>query len=154
MLWIPAVRLLPAVVVTGDRGGGSVHLRRGNEVEDVEPFGEECGMRSLVLGAFIFASLGLTANAAEPPSGAKAVGVQAKRACQVVTADRALRLLRDTVPGDRRIAADRPVSRPVSSRPVTPIRTASRLAPVRFVSRAEPVRLLTQHLSLMVGIGY
>jgi hypothetical protein len=108
-------------------------------------------MRSLVLGAFIFASLGLTASAAEPPSGAK---VLAKRACQVVTADRTLRLLRDALPGDRRIAADRPVSRPVSSRPVTPIRMASRLAPVRFVSRAEPVRLLSQHLSLMVGIGY
>src|SRR5271166_1798705 len=62
----------PAVVVTGRRGGDSVHLRRGNEVEDVEPVGEECGMRSLVLGAFIFASFGLTANAAEPRSDAKA----------------------------------------------------------------------------------
>ena len=30
-------------------------------------------MRSLVLGAFIFASFGLTANAAEPSSDAKAV---------------------------------------------------------------------------------
>ncbi len=29
-------------------------------------------MRSLVLGAFIFASFGLTANAAEPSSDAKA----------------------------------------------------------------------------------
>jgi hypothetical protein len=64
----------------------------------------------------IFASLGLTANAAEPPSGAKAVGVHAKRACQVVTADRTLRVPA-ALPGDRRIAAHRPVSRPVSTRP-------------------------------------
>jgi hypothetical protein len=139
----------------------------------VEPIGEECGMRSLVLGAFIVASFGLSAAAAEPPSDAKAAGVHARRACQVVTADRTLRLLRDTLPGDRRIAADRPVSRPVStsakepavkaSRPVTPVRavsrpapvrTVSRLEPVRFLSRSEPARLLSQHLSLMVGISY
>jgi hypothetical protein len=128
-------------------------------------------MRSLVLGAFIFASFGLAANAAEPSSDAKAVAAHAR--CQVVTADRPLRLLRDVPPADRRIAAERPVSRPVStpakepvvkaSRPVTPARIASRPAParvtsrleqVRFLGRAEPVRLLTQHLSLMVGISY
>jgi hypothetical protein len=139
----------------------------------IEPIGEECGMRSLVLGAFIFASFGLAANAAEPSSDAKAATAHAKRACQVVTADRALRLLRDVLPVDRRIAMDRPVSRPVStpakepvakaSRPVTPVhvvsgpaqaRVASRLEQVRFVGRAEPVRLLTQHLSLMVGVSY
>ena len=127
-------------------------------------------MRSLVLGAFIFASFGLTAHAAEPPSDAKAVGQHARRACQVVTADRTLRLLREVLPGDRRIATDRPMSRPPArepvvkaSRPVTPahlvsrpapIRVASRSEPVRLVSRAEPVRLLAQHLSLVVGIGF
>jgi hypothetical protein len=128
-------------------------------------------MRSLVLGAFIFASFGLTANAAEPSSNAKAAIAHARRACQVVTADRSLRLLRDVLPGDRRIAADRPASRAAStpakepvvkaSRPATPVHLASRSAPVRvvsrldrFVARAEPVRLLTQHLSLMVGTGY
>jgi hypothetical protein len=131
-------------------------------------------MRALVLGAFIFASFGLTANAAEPPSDAKAVSHHARRpACQWVTADRTLRLLRDTLPGDRRIAIERPMSRPVStpvkepivkvSRPVTSIRVVSkpepthvvrRAEPIRLLSRAEPVRLQTQHVSLMVGIGY
>ena len=130
-------------------------------------------MRSLVLGAFILASFGLAANAAEPSSDAKTATAHARRACQVVTADRTLRLLRDVLPGDRRIAVDRPVSRPISTpakepivkatRPVTParivsrpvpVRVASRLDQVRFVGRAEPARLLTQHLSLMVGISY
>jgi hypothetical protein len=121
-------------------------------------------MRSLVLGAFIFASFGLTANAAEPSSVAKAAAAHARRACQVVTADRTLRLLRDVLPGDRRIAADRPVSRPVStparapvvkvSRPATPVRLVGRSEPVRLMSRAEPVRLLAQHVSLVVGIGF
>jgi hypothetical protein len=130
-------------------------------------------MRSLVLGAFIFASFGLAANAAEPSADAKAAAAHARHACQVVTADRTLRLLRDVLPGDRRIAADRPASRTVAtaakepvvkaSRPVTPARivsrpasarVAGRLEQVRFVGRAEPVRLLTQHLSLMVGISY
>ncbi len=128
-------------------------------------------MRSLVLGAFIFASFGLAADAAEPTSDAKAVAAHAK--CQVVASDRPLRLLRDVPPADRHIAAERPASRPVSaavkepvmkaSRPVTPARIASRPAParvasrleqVRFLGRAEPMRLLTQHLSLMVGISY
>ncbi len=130
-------------------------------------------MRSLVLGAFIFASFGLAANAAQPSSDAKAATAHARRACQVVTADRTLRLLRDVLPGDRRIAADRPASRPVSnpakepvvkaSRPATPIRLASRSEPIRLVSRsesarlisrAEPVRQLAQRLSLVVGIGF
>lgn len=124
-------------------------------------------MRSLVLGAFIFASFGLSANAAESPSDAKVVGQHMRHACQVVTSDRTLRLLRDVLPGDRRIAADRPMSRAVStaakepavraSRPVVPVRlarAASRLEPIRFVSRSESVRVLTQHLTLMVGIGY
>jgi hypothetical protein len=126
-------------------------------------FGEECGMRSLVLGVFLFASLGLTANAAEP-SNAKAVGQHARRACQVVTADRTLRLLRDVLPGDRRIATDRAVSRPVStaarepvvraSRLATPVRLASRSELIRLASRAEPVRALAQRLSLVVGVGF
>jgi hypothetical protein len=131
-------------------------------------------MRALVLAAFIFASFGLTANAAEPPSDAKAAGHHARRpACQWVTADRTLRLLRDTLPGERRIAVERPVPRPIStpvrepvvkvSRPVTPVRMVSksepthvarRAEPIRLLSRAEPVRLPTQHVSLMVGIGY
>jgi hypothetical protein len=121
-------------------------------------------MRSLVLGAFIFASFGLTANAAEPSSDAKAVGQHARRACQVVTADRTLRLLRDVLPGDRRIAIDRPASHPVSttarapvvkvSRPATPVRLVSRSEPVRLMSRGEPVHLLAQRLSLVVGIGF
>jgi hypothetical protein len=148
-------------------GGGSVGLRWGNEVEDVEPIGEECDMRSLVLGAFIFVSFGLTANAAESYSDAKAAAAHARRACQVVTADRSLRLLRDVLPGDRRIAADRPASRPAStatkepvvraSRPATPVHFASRSEPVRLLSRlsrAEPVRLLAQHVSLVVGVGF
>jgi hypothetical protein len=131
-------------------------------------------MRSLVLGAFIVASCGLTANAAEPSSDTKAASQHARRpACQMVTADRTLRLLHDILPGDRRIAIDRPMSRPVStpakepvvkaSRPVMPvhlatkpesIRVASRPAPVRFVSRAEVVHLPAQHVSLVVGIGF
>jgi hypothetical protein len=131
-------------------------------------------MRSLVLGAFILASLGLSANAAESPSDAKAVGQHARRpACQMVTADRTLRLLRDFLPGERRIATDGPASRLVStpakepvvkvSRPATPVhvvnspervRMASRPQPIRLVSRAEPVRLPTQHLSLMVGVSF
>jgi hypothetical protein len=131
-------------------------------------------MRSLVLGAFILASLGISANAAESPSDAKAVGQHARRpACQMVTADRTLRLLRDFLPGQRHIATDGPANHPIltpvkgpvvkASRPVMPvhletkpepIRVASRPAPVRFVSRAEPVRLSTQHLSLMVGVSY
>jgi hypothetical protein len=123
-------------------------------------------MRSLVLGAFIFASLGLTASAAESPSDTKAASHYARRpACHWVTADRTLRLLRDTLPGERRIVAERPVSRPEPavkfSRPVhvvskqPPIRVASRVELIRLVSRAEPVaRALTQHVSLVVGIGY
>jgi hypothetical protein len=125
-------------------------------------------MRSLVLGAFIFASFGLTANAAEPPSDVKVADHRAKPACHWVTADRTLRLLRDISPGERRIAIGRPVLRPVSrpvaapargpvvkvaARPVTPVRAVSRPEPVRFVSRAEPVRLPT-HVSLVVGIGF
>jgi hypothetical protein len=130
-------------------------------------------MRSLVLGAVIFASLGLTANAAEP-SDAKATGHQARRAaCHWVTADRSLKLLRDILPGDRRIA-ERPMSRPVSlpirepvvkaSRPVAPPHMASRPAPARTISRVEPSRLLSraepvaralaQHVSLVVGVGF
>jgi hypothetical protein len=116
-------------------------------------------MRSLLLGAFIFASLGLTANAAEPPSDAKAIGQHARRACHVVTADRTLRLLRDILPGETRIAAAHPLSRPVSTPAKEPVMKASRAAtPVRLASRivgrAEPVRLLAQHLSLVVGIGF
>jgi hypothetical protein len=122
-------------------------------------------MRSLVLGAFILASCGLTANAAEPSSDTKAASQHARRpACQMVTADRTLRLLRDILPGDRRIAINRPMSRPVSTpRPVMPVHLAtkpepthvvSRSAPARFVSRAEVVHLLTQHVSLVVGIGF
>jgi hypothetical protein len=130
-------------------------------------------MRSLVLGAFIVASFGLSAAAAEPPSDAKTAGAHARRACQVVTADRTLRLLRDSLPGERRIAVDRPASRPIStpakepvmkaSRAVMPVRAvsrpapfhaASRLEPVRFLSRSEPARLLSQHLSLMVGVSF
>jgi hypothetical protein len=130
-------------------------------------------MRSLVLGALILASFSLSANAAEPLSDAKVVSQHARRpACQMVTSDRTLGLLRDILPGERRIAADRPASRPVStpakepvvkvSRPVMPVRLAakpepirvvSRPAPVRFVSRGEAVRLPT-HLSLMVGVSY
>ena len=112
-------------------------------------------MRSLVLGAFIIASFGLTAHAAEPLSDAK--GQYARRACHVAAADRTLRLLRDTLPRERRIAAERPVSRPVSSPAREALANASRPVrrpePVRL-SRAEPIRLLTQHLSLMVGIGF
>ena len=122
-------------------------------------------MRSLVLGAFIVASFGLTANAAEPPSDAKAMNQHARRpACHIVIADRTLRLLRDTLPGERRIAIERPATRPVAtpikepvvrvSRPVAPIRVVSRPVPVRLVSRAEPAYAPTQHLSLVVGIGY
>jgi hypothetical protein len=130
-------------------------------------------MRSLVLGAFIFASFGLSANAAEPPSD-KAASHARRPACHWVTADRTLRLLRDALPGERRIATEHPMSRSVSSpvrepiakmtRPATPVRVVSRPAPVRVASRAEPVRLLSrvepaaralaQHVSLMVGIGY
>jgi hypothetical protein len=123
-------------------------------------------MRALVLGAFIIASFGLTANAAESPSDAKAAA--RRPACHAVTADRTLRLLRDTLPGDRRIAIERPASRPVStpvkepvvrvSRPVAPVRVASR---PEFVRRAEPVhfraesyRVPAQHLSLMVGVSF
>jgi hypothetical protein len=135
-------------------------------------FGEERGMRALVLGAFILASFGLTANAAE--SDAKAAGHQARRpACHWVTADRTLRLLRDILPGERRIATGpviRPVSLPIrepilkANRPVTPAHVASRPAPTRvasraepsrFLSRAEPVaRALAQHVSLVVGVGF
>jgi hypothetical protein len=125
-------------------------------------------MRALVLGAFIFASFGFTANAAEPSSDAKAVHQARRPACQWVTADRTLRLLRDTQSGERRIATERPVTRAVSipaKEPVAkvsraPVRVASRAdsvrraEPIRFVSRAEPIRAMTQHLSLMVGIGY
>jgi hypothetical protein len=131
-------------------------------------------MRSLVLGAFIFASFGLSANAAEPPSD-KAASHARRPACHWVTADRTLRLLRDALPGERRIATERPVSRPVSSpvrepivkvsRPVIPVRVVvSRPAPVRVASRAESIRLLSrvepaaralaQRVSLMVGVGY
>src|ERR1700733_13831069 len=119
-------------------------------------------MRSLVLGAFIVASFGLTANAAESPSDAKAASHARRPACHTVTADRTLRLLRDTLPGERRIAPERPASRPVStpikepvvrvSRPVAPLRVVSR--PV-LVRRAEPVHFRAesyhapaQHLSL------
>jgi hypothetical protein len=118
----------------------------------------------LVLGAFIFVSFGLTANAAESYSDAKAAAAHARRACQVVTADRRLRLLRDVLPGDRRIVADRPASRPMSipakptvvkaSRPATPIHLASRSEAVRLTSRVEPVRQLAQHISLVVGVGF
>jgi hypothetical protein len=126
-------------------------------------------MRSLVLGAFIFASFGLSASAAEPPSD-KAASHARRPACHWVTADRTLRLLRDALPGERRIATERPVSRPVRepiakvSRPVTPVRVVSRPAPVRVASRGEAIRLLSrvepaaralaQHVSLVVGIGY
>jgi hypothetical protein len=128
-------------------------------------------MRALMLGAVIFASLGVTANAAESPSDAKAAGHQARRAaCHWVTTDRRLSLLRDILPGDRRIAS-RPVSLPIrepivkASRPVTPpllasrpasARTVSRVEPSRFLSRAEPVaRALVQHVSsLVVGVGF
>ncbi len=122
-------------------------------------------MRSWVLGAFIFASFGLTANAAEP-SDAKAAGHHARRlACHWVTADRTLKLLRDILPGERRIATERPVSHAVSlpirepivkaSRPVTPVHVASRPAPARLLSRAEPVaRAAAQHVSMIVGVGF
>jgi hypothetical protein len=121
-------------------------------------------MRSLVLGAFIVASFGLPANAAEP-SDTKAANAHARRpACHEVTADRRLRLLHDILPEERRVATDRPMSRPVAtpakepvvkvSRPATPVRVASRPQPIRLVSRAEPVRLPTQHLSLMVGVSF
>jgi hypothetical protein len=125
-------------------------------------------MRALVLGAFIVASFGLTANAAEPSSDAKAAGHARHPACHVATADRTLRLLRDTLPGERRIAAERPASRPVSTptkepvvrftRPVAPVRVVSRaefvrrVEPVRF--RAESYRMPAQHLSLMVGVSF
>jgi hypothetical protein len=123
-------------------------------------------MRALVLGAFIVASFGLTANAAEPPSDAK-TGSHARRpACHTVTADRTLRLLRDTLPGERRIATERPASRPVSTPTKEPVVRASRPV-VRVVSRpelvrrAEPVhfradsyRAPAQHLSLMVGVSF
>jgi hypothetical protein len=125
-------------------------------------------MRALVLGAFIVASFGLTANAAEPPSDAKAANHARRPACHTVTADRTLRLLRDTLPGERRIATERPASRLVSapvkepvvrvSRPVAPVRVVSR--PV-LVRRAEPVHFRAesyhapaQHLSLMVGVSF
>lgn len=121
-------------------------------------------MRSLMLGALIFASFGLTAHAAEGPSDAKAVHQARRASCQWVTADRTLRLLRDTLPGERRIAAERPVTRavslPVSRLSRAPVRVASRLEPirraesVRSLVRAEPIRALSQHLSLVVGIGY
>jgi hypothetical protein len=144
-------------------------VRRGDELEafELETFEEECGMRSLVLGALIFASFGLTANAAEPPTDAKAGSHHARRpACHWVTADRTLRLLRDILPGERRIAAERLATRPVSipvwekvSRAVTPVRavpvrSASRAEPVHFVSRVEAARMPTQHLSLVVGVSF
>jgi hypothetical protein len=125
-------------------------------------------MRSLVLGALIVASLGvasfgLAANAAEPPSDARTVSHHARRpACHWSTADRTLRLLRDILPGERRIAIESPMTRPVSapakqpvvkvSRPVSPVRVASRAEPVRVI-RAEAARILTR-VSLVVGIGY
>jgi hypothetical protein len=122
-------------------------------------------MRALVLGAFIVASFGLTANAAEPPSDAKAASHARRPACHTVTADRTLRLLRDTLPGERRIATERPASRPVSTPIKEPVVRVSR--PVRVVSRpelvrrAEPVhfraesyRAPAQHLSLMVGVSF
>jgi hypothetical protein len=123
-------------------------------------------MRALVLGAFIVASFGLTANAAEPPSDAKAVSHARRLACHTVTADRTLRLLRDTLPGERRIAAERPASRPVStpikepvvrvSRPVVRVANRPELVrraePVHF--RAESYRAPAQHLSLMVGVSF
>ena len=120
-------------------------------------------MRSLVLGAFLFASFGLAANAAEPPSDAKAPGHFVRRpACHWVTADRSLRLLRDTLPAERRIATERtrPIATPVKEfvvkvgRPVTPTRLVSRPEPIRVISRAEPAHVPTQHVSLIVGIGY
>jgi hypothetical protein len=123
-------------------------------------------MRALVLGAFIVASFGLTANAAEPPSDAKAANHARRPACHTVTADRTLRLLRDTLPGERRIATERPASRPVStpikepvvrvSRPVVRVVSRSELVrraePVHF--RAESYRAPAQHLSLMVGVSF
>ena len=123
-------------------------------------------MRALVLGAFIVASIGLTANAAESPSDAKAASHARRPACHTVTADRTLRLLRDTLPGERRIATERPASRPVStpikepvvrvSRPVVRVANRPELVrraePVHF--RAESYRAPAQHLSLMVGVSF
>jgi hypothetical protein len=160
----------PAVLVT--RGWGDGSLGFGGAMNS-KTIGEECGMRSLVLGAFIFVSFGLTANAAEPSSDAKVASHHVRRpACQWVTADRTLRLLRDTLPAERRIATERPTTRPVStpvkepvvkaSRPLAPVRVVNRPEPTRIASRAEPVRLGSrvearmpaQHLSLVVGVTY
>jgi hypothetical protein len=124
-------------------------------------------MRALVLGAFIVASFGLTANAAEPPSDAKVASHARRPACHAVTADRTLRLLRDTLPGERRIATERPASRPVATPIKEPVRVSRPVAPVRVVSRpelvrraelvhfrAESYRAPAQHLSLMVGVSF
>jgi hypothetical protein len=123
-------------------------------------------MRALVLGAFIVASFGLTANAAEPSSDAKAGNHARRPACHAVTADRTLRLLRDTLPGERRIATERPASRPVSSPVKEPVVRVSRpmvrvVSRPEFVRRAEPIRFRAesyrvpaQHLSLMVGVSF
>jgi hypothetical protein len=118
-------------------------------------------MRLLVVGFFLFASFGAIANAAESPSDTKATMHAKRLVCHWVTADRTLKLLRYTLPGERRAASERVVARPLS----TPLKvsTVKMRGPVR---RSEPVRLVSrpvsvhferpsrEHVSLIVGIGY
>jgi hypothetical protein len=95
-------------------------------------------MRKFVLGAVLWMAFGLPVYGVELPSGAMPTSVKhpakhpAKRlACDWVTADRTLRLLRYSA---------------------VPVVKAS-----RAVTRAEPVRLerqRSQQISLTVGVAY
>jgi hypothetical protein len=92
-------------------------------------------MRKFVLGAVLWMAFGLPVYGVELPSGAMPTSVKhsAKRlACDWVTADRTLRLLRYSA---------------------VPVVKASRAV----MTRAEPVRLerqRSQQISLTVGVAY
>jgi len=121
-------------------------------------------MRKLLLGTALCVAFGLPANAAESGSQVKMASLDhpAKRpACHWVSADRKLRLLRETIVQVERstpLPAGRVVRRtaPQVNRVAEVAVRTGRAAPVRFVPRAEPVRFerLAERVSLMVGVGY
>jgi hypothetical protein len=123
-------------------------------------------MRKLMLGSVLLMALGLPALAAEPVSEMKVASLvsPAKRsACHVVAAHRPLRLLRETMPVEIAAPAESAVRRIATPVRIAPVREAVRAN--RPVMRAEPIRasradfgrierVASQHVSLMVGIGY
>jgi hypothetical protein len=121
-------------------------------------------MGKLMLGLVLCVAFGLPAKAMEPVLAVKTASLDhaAKHpACHSVSADRKLKLLRETiVQVEKNTPADRIVRRAapqVNNRVAEPVVRAGRAAAVHFSRRAELVRFerpTSERVSLVVGIGY